>query len=125
MARPETRQNGAHRTTEPVGPPPAVERPHAGWWIAIGGGIGLLALVALDARAFALWSAHVTAAIPRGVLRAVLVGTVLVHVAEAAYARRLALRLGLAGTAAGWFWQTLLLGFPSLRLLARRARPAV
>jgi hypothetical protein len=103
-------------------PHAAFERPHLGWWIAIGGGIGVLALVALDGGAWALWSAHVTAAIPRSALRALLAATVAIHVAEAAYARRLALRLGLAAAAGAWFWQTLLLGFPSLRLLQRRAR---
>jgi Transmembrane protein 254 len=103
-------------------PHASFERPHLGWWIAIGGGIGLLAVVALDRGAYALWSAYVTAAIPRAALQAVLAGTVAIHVAEAAHARRLALRLGLAETAGAWFWQTLLLGFPSLRLLQRRAQ---
>jgi len=97
-----------------------VDRPAPGWWLAIAGGLGLLAVVALSPAAYAFWAAHVTGAFSRSLLLVVLVAAFLVHVGEALYARRLAERLGLAG--AGWFWQTLALGFPSLRLLRARAR---
>ncbi len=99
------------------------ERPHAGWWIAIAGGLGALAIVAFHPGAYAFWSAHVTAVFSKPLLQAVFVVSVLLHVGEALYALRLARRLGL-DAAAGWFWQTLALGFPSLKLLRRRARAA-
>jgi hypothetical protein len=44
----------------------------------------------------------------------VFVVSVALHLGEAWYARRL------AGGARGWFLQTLVLGYPSLRLLRRR-----
>jgi hypothetical protein len=101
--------------------PPAVERPHAGWWIAVGGGLALLALVAFHPGAYAWWAAHVTAVFTASLLQAVFVVSVVLHLGEALYARGLARRVG--EDPAGWFWQTLALGFPSLRLLRRRARP--
>ena len=97
-----------------------VDRPALGWWLAIEGGLGLLALVALSPAAYALWATRVTGAFSQSRLLALLVVSLLVHVGEALYARRIAQRLGLA--ADGWFWQTLALGFPSLRLLRARAR---
>jgi hypothetical protein len=54
-------------------------------------------------------------------LQAVLATALLLHVGEALYARRLARRAGLEASASGWFWQTLAVGFPSLRLILRRA----
>lgn len=99
------------------------ERPHAGWWIAILGGLGALAVVAFHPGAYAFWAAHVTGVFSPGFLRALFVVSVLLHVGEALYALRLARGLGL-DAAAGWFWQTLALGFPSLELLRRRVRAA-
>ena len=100
------------------------ERPPLGWWIAITGGLATLAVVAFHPGAYAWWSAHVTTAFSARFLQAVFVVSVLLHVGEALYAVRLARRLGLDGAASGWFWQTLALGFPSLRLLRRRAPAA-
>jgi Domain of unknown function (DUF4499) len=99
-----------------------VERPHAGWWIVIGGGLGLTYLFAFSPGAYAWWLAHVTPLPPLAMVRRIGIGAALIHVGEALYARRLALRLGLEQTATGWFVQTLALGFPSLRLLRQRAR---
>jgi hypothetical protein len=98
-----------------------IERPHIGWWVAILGGLGLNAAVAFDAGVYAWWCAHVTTVLPQGVVRAIFIAAVVTHVAEAAYAARLAQRSGLGDSAGGWFVQTLLLGFPSLRLLRRQA----
>ncbi len=98
----------------------AVERPGAPWWIAILSGMGLLAVLALHAGAYAWWSEHVTKALSRPLLQWILAAAVLVHVGEGLQARRIALRGGLRASANGWFWQTLLLGFPSMILLRRR-----
>lgn len=95
-----------------------IERPHVGWWIAVVGGMAFLAILAFDARAYARWCAHVTAALPQPFLRGLFAAAVLTHVIEATYALRLAQRHGLH--AAGWLVQTFLLGYPSLRLLRRR-----
>jgi hypothetical protein len=100
-----------------------VERPQIGWWIAILGGLAMNAYVAFDGGAYAWWCGHVTTVLPQGLLQTVFIAAVLTHVAEATYAARLAQRSGLGNSAAGWFVQTLLLGFPSLRLLRRRTQP--
>jgi hypothetical protein len=99
-----------------------IDRPPLGWWIAILAGLALNAAVAFDAGTYAWWCAHVTAALPQGVVQAIFIAAVLTHVGEATYALRLAQRSGLGSSAGGWFVQTLLLGFPSLRLLRQRAQ---
>lgn len=101
--------------------PDTVERPHLGWWVAIPGGFGLIALLALSPSAYAFWREHVSAALSRGTLAALFVGAVLIHVGEALYARALARHAGLTASAGAWTLQTFLLGFPSLRLLRGRA----
>ena len=97
------------------------EVPHPGWWIAIVLGLATLGVVAFHDASWAVWSRWVTGALPRGLLQVVFVLSVAAHLGEALYARRLARRIGLERTAGRWFWQTLCLGFPSLRLLRRRA----
>jgi hypothetical protein len=97
------------------------EVPHAGWWMSIGLGLGALGVIAFDGTAYAAWSEWVTGAFSQGLLQVVFVLSAAAHVGEALYARRLAHRIGLERTAGRWFWQTLALGFPSLRLLRRRA----
>ncbi|MBI4515220.1 MAG: DUF4499 domain-containing protein [Deltaproteobacteria bacterium] len=97
-----------------------VERPHVGWWISVLGGMGLLALVAFDAGAYARWCELVTPALPRGLLQGVFIAAVVAHLVEGAYAFRLAQHAGLHASAAGWLAQTCTLGYPSLRLLRRR-----
>lgn len=101
------------------------EVPHAGWWTAIGLGLGTLAIVAFHDDTYAAWTRYVTAAVPQGLLQAVFVLSVAAHLGEALYARALARRLGLEAAAGRWFWQTLALGFPSLRLLRRRVESGV
>lgn len=98
-----------------------VERPHFIWWSSILFGMSLLAVLALSDDAYALWARRVTTLFPQPLLRVMLVGAVAAHVGEGLYAYRLAGRLGLVGSQLGWAVQTLLLGFPSLRLLRRRA----
>jgi len=95
--------------------------PHAGWWLSIGLGLSALALIAFHDGAWGAWSRHVGPALPRPLLQAVFGLSVAAHLGEALWARRLARRIGLERAAGRWFWQTLALGFPSLRLLRRRA----
>jgi 3beta-hydroxy-Delta5-steroid dehydrogenase / steroid Delta-isomerase len=100
-----------------------VERPHWGWWAAILGGMGLLALLALSPGAHARWEAWVGPWTPRPLWVGVLAWAVGLHVWKALRAVQLAERLGLRRTALAWGWQTFALGFASLRLLERRERP--
>lgn len=90
-----------------------VERPALGWWIAVGGGLGLLFFLAFTpaGRFFP---------IPRTVLRTIALIAIALHVGEAVYARKLAKEAGLDVN--GWTLQTFLLGYPSLRLLLKRVR---
>jgi hypothetical protein len=101
-------------------PPDGVERPHWGWWLAIVGGMSLLAVLAGDDRAYALWSEHVTTLFSRQLLVGILVVAVGLHIGEASYAYKIAGSAGQVASRWGWTLQTLALGFPSLRLLLRR-----
>jgi len=98
------------------------ERLSLGWSVAVVIGLGVLAVVAFSADVFAWWAGHVTSALPQGLLQAIFAGAVITHLAEACYALTLVRRLGLGAQRAKWFWQTLLLGFPSLGILVRAAR---
>jgi hypothetical protein len=96
-----------------------VDRPHWGWWLAIGGGLALNALVAFSPAAYDAWCRLVTPALSRAVVQAIFMAAALTHLGEALHARRLAHAAGLPNPT-GWFWQTLALGCPSLGLLRRR-----
>jgi len=98
------------------------ERPSVGWSVAVVVGLGVLAVVAFSGGAYGWWAGHVTTALPQGLLQAVFAGAVVTHLGEALYALTLVRRLGLDAERARWFWQTFLLGFPSLGILVRRAR---
>lgn len=98
-----------------------VERPHFLWWASIVFGMSLLSVLALWNGAYAWWATRVTTLFPQPLLRVLLVGALAAHVGEGLYAYRLAARLGLVHSQRGWLLQTLILGFPSLRLLLRRA----
>ena len=99
-----------------------LERPALGWWVAILGGMGGLALLALSPDAHAAWTSWVGPWTPRPLLLAVLAWAVGLHVWKGLRAVQLAEQLGLRRTALAWGWQTFALGFASLRLLERRAR---
>ena len=101
-----------------------VERPHWGWWAAILGGMGFLALLALSPATHARWEAWVGPWTPRPLLLGVLAWALGLHVWKALRAVQLAEQLGLRRTALAWGWQTFALGFASLQLLERRAREA-
>jgi 3beta-hydroxy-delta5-steroid dehydrogenase/steroid delta-isomerase len=98
-----------------------VERPAVGWQVAVLGGLGLLFALAFVPEAHAFWRKHVGPMFPRRVLQGIAAVAIGLHVGEAGYAYTLAKREGMA-TAGRWAWQTLLFGYPSLRLLNRRIR---
>ncbi len=101
-----------------------VERPHWGWWFAILGGMGTLAVLALSPTAHAAWEGWIGGWTPRPLLLAILAWAVGLHVWKGLRAVQLAEQLGLHRTALAWGWQTFALGFASLRLLERRAEAA-
>lgn len=100
----------------------AFERPHIGWWIAILFGMTLLGVLAFNDRAYGVWVGLVGGWLPQVVMRWMFAGACALHVGETTYALVLARRLGVP--LAPWGVQTLLLGFPSLRLLLARIRRA-
>jgi 3beta-hydroxy-delta5-steroid dehydrogenase/steroid delta-isomerase len=98
-----------------------VERPHWGWWVTILGGLFALGVLALSPAAHAAWEGMIGPWTPRPLLLGILAWAVGLHVWKGLRAVQLAEQLGLHRTALGWGWQTFALGFPSLRLLERRA----
>jgi len=101
-----------------------IEHPHVGWWVSVLGGMGFLAVLAFNSGAYTLWCGLVTTALPQGLLRGIFIIAVLLHLGEGTYALRVAQRAGLGAQAVAWSVQTMLLGFPSLRLLLRRVKGA-
>ncbi|HEY3843206.1 MAG TPA: DUF4499 domain-containing protein [Acidimicrobiales bacterium] len=98
-----------------------VVRPSWAWFALLDGGIvGLAVLSASEGTHSRVSDAVPTGLPPRRVLRGMLVGTAVIHAAEAVAAGRSARRRGLP--ARGWAFQTFLVGFPSL--LALRRAPA-
>jgi hypothetical protein len=98
-----------------------IDRPHLGWWLAVIAGMITLGVLAFVPAALAWWTGHLFWLPPAGVLIAVFVVAVGLHVGEAIYAFRLARAGAEPDSAVGWMLQTLTLGYPSLRLLLRRA----
>ena len=99
-----------------------VVRPSLLWFFLLDGGIVVLAKLALSRRAYDR-AGEMTGDVlpPREVLQALLVGTAVIHAAEAVAAGRRAKRHGLAP--GGWRLQTFVVGFPSLLALRRATRP--
>jgi hypothetical protein len=120
--------NSAHVSAQPPAAPVAdqVERPHWAWWVSIGFGMSLLAVLSLSDAAYALWAGQVTTLFSQPLLRLILLCAVAAHLGEGLYAWQIAGQLGLSASRGGWAVQTVMLGFPSLRLLLlRRKAPAL
>lgn len=95
-----------------------IARPNLLWRGFVLGGVGTLKVLSLSDAAWEWWEDHVTDAVPRSVFRGALAGTAVLHVAEAAAARRWARRAGVDHVGA-WMRTTALYGFPELILLRR------
>ncbi|MBK7971800.1 MAG: DUF4499 domain-containing protein [Deltaproteobacteria bacterium] len=98
-----------------------VERPHIGWWISIFLGMGLTTALAVSDGVYGWWHEHVTTLLSQGLIQVIAVAAWAAHVGEGIAAHRLASRLGPGTDVMGWAIQTTLLGFPSLKLLKKRA----
>lgn len=90
------------------------------WWILIPIGLGLTAALALSDGTRALLPAAVGAILTPTLMRIILAVALGLHVLEGSFAMSRAKMRGLP--AAAWGAQTLLLGYPSLRLLLWRTR---
>jgi Transmembrane protein 254 len=95
-----------------------VQRPSLFWFLLLDGGIVVLARLALSRKAYdKAGQVGGDALPPREVLQTMLVGTAVIHAAEALAAGRMARRRGLSPR--GWRLQTFVVGFPSLLALRR------
>ncbi len=95
---------------------------HPVWWVLVPAGLLVWGLLSFHDGSWELWRSRVGASPPRGLLAGAFVVVTLIHVGEGLWAWSLARRAGRPGEALRWFWQTTLLGVPSL--LALRARVA-
>ncbi|MGK5093949.1 NAD-dependent epimerase/dehydratase family protein [Deltaproteobacteria bacterium TL4] len=100
-----------------------VERPKAGWWYAIIGGMLALALVAFNAEVGSWFQKAIPllGAVPLGVWKVVFWLAVAVHIGESFYARKKTREAGML-TSGSWTLQTLLLGYPSTKLMLNAVR---
>ena len=100
--------------------PSGVVRPSLFWFLLLDGGIVVLTRLALSRSAYVKADEMSGDALPpRETLQALLIGTAVVHAAEAVVAGRMARRRGISPR--GWRLQTLVVGFPSLLSLRRSA----
>lgn len=100
-------------------PTPPLTRPAPAWFVVLDGGVVALTVLSLSPTAYA--AARARTPLPsRAALQALLGATAVLHVGEAAYARRTARALDL--DVAGWTRQTFVVGFPSLLALRRTRR---
>jgi hypothetical protein len=91
------------------------------WFLLLDGGIVALTKLAVSKTAYDKAGDMTGDALPpRETLQALLIGTAVVHAAEAVVAGRMAKRRGLAP--GGWRLQTFIVGFPSLLSLRRSTR---
>lgn len=100
---------------------PVVERPVFYWWLSILGGMTILGLLAFHQAAGNYWKEYIPM-IPVFFLRVLFFLAIFTHACEAFYALKLAKKSGLKETSFGWFLQTFLLGYPSLKLLLRQLK---
>jgi 3beta-hydroxy-delta5-steroid dehydrogenase/steroid delta-isomerase len=101
-----------------------VKRPHIGWWISILGGMTTLGIVAFNESAHHFFSTYILSGIPMAYFQMIFYTAVLIHIVEAIYSLRLTRLHHLKDVSIGWFFQTLLLGFASLRLLLKEIKNA-
>ena len=97
-----------------------VTRPALVWWILIVPSMALLGVLAVSPEFTAHWQDLSRLPLSQAVYQWIWTLAVLAHVGEATYAWSLAGRSAEAPRRAGWALQTLLLGYPSLRLLLAR-----
>jgi hypothetical protein len=101
---------------------PGAVRPSWFWFFLLDGGIVALSELTVSKKAYDMVNEMTRDALPpRETLQALLIGTAVVHAAEAVAAGRMAKGRGLSPGA--WRLQTFIVGFPSLLSLRRSTRP--
>ena len=101
-----------------------IARPAWFWWLLILPGMTLVAVLAASPVATAQWQELSRLPLSQTVYQWIWWAAVLAHIGEGAYAWRLAGQGAEAPRRAAWALQTLVLGYPSLRLLRRRVGPS-
>jgi hypothetical protein len=98
-----------------------VVRPSWALFALLDGGIVAMTVLALNEKVHGAVNEALPTELPsRRVLKSMMVGTAVIHAAEAMMAARGARRRGLPPL--GWAFQTFIVGFPSLFALRRSAR---
>eukprot|EP01096_Ripella_sp_DP13-Kostka_P017580 TRINITY_DN903_c0_g1_i1.p2 TRINITY_DN903_c0_g1~~TRINITY_DN903_c0_g1_i1.p2 ORF type:complete len:118 (-),score=36.04 TRINITY_DN903_c0_g1_i1:22-348(-) len=95
-----------------------VERPHIAWWVAIVIGMAhcfQMGFIGMWYNPFPFLEPQLA----QNVIRYIFIAAVVAHVGEASYAAFLCSKYKQSDIF-GWWIQTFILGFPSLRLLKRR-----
>ena len=121
---PEPEPPSAAQPVKPSAARDEVDHPHPVWWLAVIGGLTLLAFQGFNTEFYEWYVAHLNPLPGQAFMRWLLVACVPIHVYEGVWAYRAALRLGLTRSARGWGLQTLVLGYPSTHLIRRRLRAA-
>ncbi len=99
-----------------------IERPNAIWWVLIVPPMALLAVLTASPASAQQWREFSHLPLTQDVYQWIFGLAMLAHVGEAAFAWRLASHSAQVPLRAGWSLQTLILGYPSLRLLLARLR---
>ena len=100
-----------------------VIRPSLFWFLLLDGGIVALAYLVFNQEAYDQAAERSGGQLPgRDVLQGMLIGTAVIHLAEALVAGRMARKRGLRPGV--WRRQTFVVGFPSLLALRKAGRPA-
>lgn len=99
-----------------------IERPAAIWWWLIVPPMTLLGVLSASAAQAQAWRAWSGLPMDQLVYQWIFAGAMAAHVGEGAAAWWLAGRSAEAPRRLGWALQTLVLGYPSLRLLLQRLR---
>jgi hypothetical protein len=99
-----------------------VERPHLAWWIAIVGGLTVLALQGFSTSFYAWWTASVNALPAQATMAWIFLACIPIHIGEALYVFWQSNRIGTPQASIGWALQTFFIGLPSTLLMIKRAR---
>ena len=99
-----------------------VDPPALYWWVAIIGGLTLLAFQGLSTEFYTWWVANMHPLPSQNIMAWILVACLPIHIFEAVYVYRVAQHLGMPNSAMGWAVQTFILGYPSTHLIRKRAK---
>jgi hypothetical protein len=113
---------GEPRRDAPAPPPPRVQRPALAWWLLIVPPMTLLGVLSASAAQAARWREATHLPLGQAMYQWIFGLALLAHAGEALHAWRLASATAHAPVRGGWCFQTLLLGYPSLRLLQDEVR---